>query len=381
MNRRKKSLFVVVLCIMLTVCVGRTRAWGPIAHYYIAQEASKEDMPEHAEDYASLPDYRDSKYFWLVPPAGIVTEQWCWSHAVQATGYFGSGAALYPKKPSYPGDGRYPGEVMKVLVTEKLDLSNVTDATIKDLQNTINGFRAHNAADSKVHFEFFHAADPDSDLTDVSASEGGDNGESSYDQPMLAWKEHHGLKEVWADYEVLIRKRFDSKEDDAFDENGMINHEGFHIPFEGNSKLMSLAQKVYRKNRRSTKTTETHWFDGESYSEIDGALDTSDSDTIAYATYNLLQTAPWFDYWTSVAGNVYLDDEQGNQVDVSGVSSQEHEYDLLLQYKDYTAREFGDDGNPHNDWKVWNGSEIVQRYNSSVSAASDWMYTAAELTP
>jgi hypothetical protein len=101
-----------------------------VAHYYITKDASTDGMPDGAEKYASLPDYRDSKYFWLVPPIAMINAKWCWSHGVQATGKFFLWGIWFPKKPHYPRDGRYPGEVMKILLTEKLDLSGVSSQVL-----------------------------------------------------------------------------------------------------------------------------------------------------------------------------------------------------------------------------------------------------------
>jgi len=199
---KRRSMRAIALVVVLCLIHGDVFAWCPIAHYLIARAAAKKKgihNPHYrVEHYANLPDYEESKKWNFADGdmLGIgkqVTRKFCWSHAVldvSGTLPFPIGAKLVaPGKPSYPDDGRYPGPLMAELLRRVLDLRGIAEGSERhwDLMNTVNGFRAHNAADRQVHFEWFEGATRD----------------RSYEDRTEAWVAHHGLKEVWADYHLL----------------------------------------------------------------------------------------------------------------------------------------------------------------------------------
>ena len=205
-GKRLTRFFAALMVICIANC--SLYAWNPIAHYLITRAAAKQmgihDPNHRVEDYANLPDYEDSKKwnFFDANEVGLgqqITRKFCWSHAVIDKGILDVSDTIKinsepcklvaPAKPTYPDDGRYPGPVMKELITKKLDLRGIDYGSDKhwDLMNTVNGFRSHNAADRIVHFDWFHGAEE----------------EYSNEFRKEAWIAQHGLKEVWADYQIL----------------------------------------------------------------------------------------------------------------------------------------------------------------------------------
>ncbi|MCX7935488.1 MAG: hypothetical protein N3A66_09560, partial [Planctomycetota bacterium] len=171
----------VALCHLLSA---PALAWCPIAHYAIAREAALDKgwSPQAAERIArcaNLPDYVPSKeqdtMDGLKPLPGLyLNPYFCWSHAVQDTGFFRSDRSVAgglmavhgPLKPLYPDDGRYPGAIMRELFVKKLDLRGVPTERLDSMRYAINGFRSHNAADRVVHFDFFQGAERNIALSD-----------------------------------------------------------------------------------------------------------------------------------------------------------------------------------------------------------------------
>ena len=108
---RSVVLLLALPSVLYLVPSSPVQAWSPVAHYYIAKEASLlKAVPPGVEEYASLPDYEENRYHWFVPPIGVMRALWCWSHGTQGAGSVLSGPIRYPKKPTYPDDGRYPGQ-------------------------------------------------------------------------------------------------------------------------------------------------------------------------------------------------------------------------------------------------------------------------------
>ncbi len=214
-------------------------ARGPIAHYIITKEALGTNGAEVAP-YSNLPDVWPSQtgpLAWL--DTGIYFR---WSHGVIDNGHYNVylGLAWLPKKPTFPDDGRYPGEVMKDLIAHKFDNANGKWGNLDVLRKVQRGFRAHNAADRVVHWEFFLGA------TDAMTNS----------EKQDAWTVHHGLKETWAEYIILAQQYLGQVI--TFQDTGSIappqTCQSLGIPNLNTNaiymaKLLRTAQGAYRKNR------------------------------------------------------------------------------------------------------------------------------------
>lgn len=407
----KKSLRVTLLFLVICLMVTELFGWCPIAHYLIARAAAHQKgiwNPDHrVEHYANLPDYEESKQMSYIDGVTLaigqkVTKPFCWSHAVHDNGILNVGRIyvflppappifvklVAPTKPTYPDDGRYPGAVMKELLTRKLDLRNIAHNSDKHwiLKNTVNGFRAHNAADRQVHFGFFEGATKDRSWADRKD----------------AWIAHHGLKEVWADYSLLLLYGF-SDGQLHFNDNGMIDTDSGefilykyngvysrinHLGFKGNAPLMHMAQLVYRKNRRALKAdNECGKYEVQSVDEIKKKLNTNTSPEARHVVelFNQSSWAAWEYPWRAnlIADFTYLD-EHGNEVtiDPDQPANNQAEWNQLISYRDYTTQRFENADQNWKDahrWTVWSSSQIIEKYNKSINAAKEWMYTNEEL--
>lgn len=226
MNKNLKRLIGVLLCIQIAFPMSPAYAWGPIAHWIIAEETGCDPK------YANLPDAWPSQWGF------IISEKFCWSHAVLDKGEY---ADTVPAKPEYPRDGRYPEFVMQILAKHKLS------APSDDMFKTAEGFACHNAADSVVHWEYFEGGTSDN------------------------WLEDHLYKELWAEYVILTYVRLNFTSGSIFDFNtgGNVKAEHqFTLSATGNAKILQLAQKVYIKNGRYTDYDGTDVLDKDTLTEI-----------------------------------------------------------------------------------------------------------------
>jgi hypothetical protein len=262
----RRSAPARVLRSTLSLAVLAAGGWGPIAHYEATKAALGEPVgalpPLYTESYAQeiaklaqTPDYVTS--YQLVPHWNDlidVSPYFCWSHAVQDAGdVIVPGGPDIPLCPEYARDGRYPGPVMWVLL-QKVGISvlGATDYTI--MEKAVRGFRAHNAADYAVHFDFFPgplSGDPD---------------------PQGTWYDHKWMEE-WADIYIYIQLRFGGLEEFAFLRDGSLSTNTRYVngeiipdgeyssgvptwgsptePFGPVARIMRMGQLAHRKNRRS----------------------------------------------------------------------------------------------------------------------------------
>ena len=365
---RKNSFIRGALCCLLIWCLAIDPvafAWDPVAHYFIAKEAAaqKGSAPSGVEDYANLPDYEasaaQSGFLWLTR---ATTPYFCWSHGVQSNGTTSTDTIVgCPIVPTYPDDGRYPGLVMKDLVVSKLKSLHgrpSNDPLLIDMQNTVNGFRVHNAADRQVHWSFFMGAT------------------TSMQDPYLrgqAWTVHHGCKEAWADYEVLIQKAFGGNSTAAFTASGSIATTSSipnGIGFRGNAQLMYFAQEAYRKNGYAIDAANTTRLTPQTVGEIQTALTTGEAATIR----NWLQQTNWA-VWEAVGVKVVCQGsfvwmDQNNvphTISTATPANNQAEYTLLCQLRDWTVQQ------NFNDWRTWNQNVLDAKYSASVNDGAAWM--------
>ena len=376
--RQNKIIIFVIICITFIVQV-QLYAWWPIAHYVIAKKvAQKKGLPESVADYANLPDYVDSSEpYWVV--ARRVGYYFIWSHGVIDNG----NNYLVPKKPSYPepDDARYPGIVMRELLKYKLKPGKISKKELLDMQNTVNGFRIHNAADRVVHWDFFLGGTAEK------------------------WVVHHGLKEGLADYNILLNYGYGGGDyNKMFTKKGYINLKNLNtsvIPksgpgFKGNAKLMHFAQKVYRKNRRVMRRGKKTVFDVQSVSKIKKCLKDQN--------VNWFKKHVWADAWPaaplSPPGPIFTIKEYDKKtgkyktkvVFAVKPSNNRDEYLKFLDYQIYLLQNFKTPKYPEgtqlfgnedesDDWKVWDDNKMRELFDESVKNAEKWMFDLNDLTP
>jgi hypothetical protein len=215
---------LVAACVLMAAAPRPAEAWGPIAHWIIAELAGQNPR------YANLPDAWSSTTYQV-----LVSDEFAWSHAAIDLGQMSDGS---PSVPYYPDDGRYPGYTMYALMARKLGTA------LPRGYDTAKGFMCHNWADRAVHFDYF-----------VGSS-------------IEKWIQDHQFKEAWAEY-VLFAKY---KGGISFDPTGRMGDDSpifrpvvpgyiqpdkvFVLGAEGNPQLIQLAQKVYRKNGRSVDSSD-----------------------------------------------------------------------------------------------------------------------------
>ncbi|MBD3183491.1 hypothetical protein GF312_14445 [Candidatus Poribacteria bacterium] len=439
-KRLRVAVLLVVICMMLTEAFG----WCPIAHYLIAREAATQkgirDKDHPLEHYANLPDYEPSKELSVVQGVGQkVTDYFCWSHGVIDKGLHRTSLIIVlPKVPEYADDGRYPGPVMKSLITEKLDLRGIAFKGDRhwDLMNTVNGFRVHNAADRVVHFEFFKGAEEDYLMDDYLKKE--------------AWIIHHGLKEVYADY-LLLRDYGYKKDNTGTDpllrpenyldaghkltfsdstppgypshysvwvdkeediQRTIENHESnpyvSHIKtehvrllntnadafilwgdtgvkslgFKGNAALMNLAQKISRKNRRNLHAWgNPEYVNVQTIEEINEILETSDEAKHVLDLFSLHHWATWEHPVVTDLTDIEYEDTNGNTIRMDNPTPMGHkaEYERLLDVYTFLRdrRKYSKDHCPV--WTEWKVEEIDLRYKDAIKTAKEWIYVPEEL--
>ena len=375
----------------------------------ITQEAAKglgmTDNESHAlARYASLPDYIDSKegsqwnYIPCSGPGKQISEYFCWSHGAQEQGVVNSTLSIdCPLEALYPDDGRYPGPIMKELLINNMPTFTITD----NIKNTINGFRAHNAADRVVHFEYFRGAT--AGMTDQQESD--------------AWIVHHGLKEVWADFVIIKEKVFIDKTM-YFTADGQINYnidkwDETIIPIDNNipnlgfggdiesARLMNLAQRVFIKNHRSIGKRGRD-FIAQSVSDIQSLINIKAEEHINH--FNETHWADWegpFDYDLinnyTISFFVWTDWEYhtgdtaevvSKNQDITTPSSLENEYLELKRYYYFTQHPnypypelewdfkdiyYYDD----NDTPEKEDDSETGKYIQAVDLVKQWVYTNA----
>jgi hypothetical protein len=270
---------------------------------------------------------------------------------------------------------------MKMLIRDKLRLKGKVDnATLLELQNTVNGFRAHNAADRKAHFEFFLALEDPNDM-DPSC-----------------WIVDHGLKEWWADYIALQVYGFGGHIASMFTDDGHIAVNNLiegsipktGPPFKGNAGLMELAQEVHRKNRwkiRPDKTDPSEvYLQVQSAAEIREAIGAFMHTTVGQT--NLFEATLWAGKLNWVAsipcigdmGDFVINDPETGQrryVTIDIPAQNRQEYQWLLDYAVYSKDHFGET----DPKRVWDNEDEDVRFQESISKAQEWMFTTEELTP
>jgi len=330
-------------------------------------------------NYANLPDYVDSSdSYWVV--AKRIGYYFIWSHAVIYLGNNG----FVPKVPEFPDDERYPGLVMQQLLKYKLSKKTI-GGDLKEMQDTVNGFRAHNTADSIVHWGYFRGGTKDE------------------------WIVHHGLKECLAEYNILRVYGYGGDPDltKMFSDDGNLNTStlsGSFISdagpgFEGNAKLMHLAQKVYRKNRRVMRKGKTTTFDVQTVSEIKECLENQNKNPFnihawsdAWAGLVLVHPIGFTAYEWNSATNSY---DSTFYISVNKPNNNQEEYKELLAYQLYTKQHFGPQATPPiiefgeiignsstaDNWKIWDDNEMWSKFDKSVEEAEKWMFSIQELTP
>jgi hypothetical protein len=197
-------------------------AWWPIAHYSMQRELGVDQN----QICMNLPDAWPNREYWI-----RITDWFAWSHGVQIDGYDYN---VVPRSPTYPVDGRYPGYDIYQLATNKIRNAN------PQAQNTAFSFIGHNGMDRNVHFEYFRAGSINN------------------------WRVQHLAKEEWADYEIFVAQHGAG----SFNQSGkaatffgtVIDHDNPNqvlIPCSADARIIQIAQKVYRKNRRFTNTDNT----------------------------------------------------------------------------------------------------------------------------
>ena len=361
-------------------------AWSPIVHYLTVREAQKLDpsIPPGLERYANLPDYHDpvNKVFWLRDWNFIENSQeFCWSH-----GLLSSNTSWQAVHLDYQPDRGEPGLVMMELVKNKIRPDRFSNSTIRvAVANTINGFRAHNAADNVVHFTFF-------------AQDTVEN-----------WLIHHGFKEIYAEYFMLEQKAFSGARTNMFTASGAINQSAFDttlmvkedtvdgIPFltaapdqtKMTAKLMCLAQQVYRKNRQVWQPEYKALFEPASVSDIVAQLNKAHDDlnvkdgtpywnrsnwaswTIPYTKLSLLPRGKDYSYPNVVEGVTNILKAVKSAPDC--LSS---EYSQLRGWYDWSQAT-----QANGSAQYWDRDAIKARYAEAVSAAKAAIAPNNDLLP
>ena len=430
----------VIIFLFFSLLMKYAFGWCPIAHYLIAREAAKQkgirDKDHPLEHYANLPDYEPSKELSVVQGVGQkVTDYFCWSHGVIDKGLHRTSLIIVlPKVPEYADDGRYPGPVMKSLITEKLDLRGIAFKGDRhwDLMNTVNGFRVHNAADRVVHFEFFKGAEEDYLMDDDLKKE--------------AWIIHHGLKEVYADYLLLEEYGYDiedalsnpnsykieyklsfldptppgaptsynvwvDKEEniqstiEMHESHPYVEHiktENFNLlntnaeafilwgdtgvkslGFKGNAALMNLAQKISRKNRRNLHASgNPEYVNVQTIEEINEILRTSDEAKHVLDLFSLHHWATWeHPVVPDLTDLEYVIDDDGTKVRMDNPTPLGHraEYEHLLEVATFLKERRDNSINHYPVWTEWHDEYIFDKYDKSVENAIQWIYAPKDL--
>ncbi len=192
-----------------------------------------------------------------------------------------------------------------------------------------------------------------------------------------------------------------------FNSNGSINTDNLvadTIPasgpgFKGNARLMHLAQLAFQKNRQPISNVADEYLTVQSQTEIQDVI-------TAKAYQNWLTTSPWGDWRHDVVLGyfyyirdfmawVWHDDTQSYSHDsftTNNPQNNRDEYNVLQRYALYAKQSFATpiypehglqfgNSNSSDDWRVWDDGERFIRFTNSVTAAGEWMFTTAELTP
>lgn len=373
-----RKITVAVTVLSLLASTTDAFGWGAIAHFLVAKQAGEgkgtdyRNSTDKVEDYASLPDYVSSREIaWLIPIVLVTSKEFRWSHAVIDQGTVANVPILtyVPKKPAYadPDDGRWPGKIMAG-ICKKLDTTGMTDAKKWELLNTINGFRAHNAADTLVHFEYFDGA------TEArSPQERGD-----------AWTIHHGLKEVWADF-VLLRNQYTGGVITWIDDKNIDPPTGMSITLKGNAMLMQLAQKAQRKNRNHDRI-------GGLFGNVEFQVQTvdkiaeqitkkNDDDLVGF--FNKTRWGTW-KVGVKLIRSVYLYDDATQtwgEVNTNEPSSLKEEYGRLIDLASglNAEKEHNHQNGLMTTFGKWETADVETHYNSSVTKSKSWMFSKTEV--
>ena len=344
----------------------KVHSWGPIAHYIITKEALGSEGVTVAP-YANLPDAWPSQtglLAWL--DTGVYFR---WSHGVIDHGHYNAyiGTVWLPKKPTFPDDGRYPGQIMKKLIEHKINNSIGKWGNIEKLRLVQKGFRAHNAADRIVHWEFFLGA------IDVMTTS----------EKIEAWTVHHGLKETWAEYLILA---------DQYPSKTIIFHsDGFIVPpqtclslgipnLSGNinamAKLLRLAQRVHRKNRIrhfESGNDEDYQFTPQTESEIAALIQAADTNLSTH--FNKTNWAKWEAVNVNFLSDYLRDNGDGTTTTVSFDTPRtlQDEFELLLQAREKFENETAFLTHRQNIGFIWNKNDLASRFNSSKTKVQEWV--------
>jgi len=388
-NPRLKVTVAVALAVVLGL-PSMGFAWWGFVHYRVAKDIVGVDP-----NYAMGPDTFKATDDIIIPLS--ISPEFTWSHAVMASDL----DAPPPDIPQYPHDGRYPGKAMYDLVTKKLSPTTVTsmqgpNAYQQSPIETSKGFLVHNASDNIVHWSYFL---------------GGDTPLACSLFPGWMWETNHKFKEEWASYIVLMLKDartnggagtpielfqypgednmmgtsddiFSSLTEDANlngqldagedqDGNGVLTDytddvfgppeaDGFRrlqpylrtlnpISFKTNAKLINLAMKAYRKNRRNT--------------DINGAVG-SGTESIDIA-FSVKSTAEVISSFSSeiLSGNAAMNE-------LTNMSLMRF-HELNMAASTVNAAGFTSCG-----IQRWHPADVMSRYNQSVVRGAAWLANA-----
>ncbi len=366
-NRASIPLLSMIFLGLFFLSTHKVFAWGPIAHYVITKEALGNEGVTMAP-YANLPDAWPSQtglLGWL--DTGIYFR---WSHGVIDHGHYNLyiGTAWVPKKPTYPDDGRYPGQVMKELLDNKLDNSGGKWGDSAILRLVQKGFRAHNAADRIVHWDFF-----------LGAHDALTNSEK-----IEAWTVHHGLKETWAEY-MILEQQYPSNTI-SFQDNGSIappnSCQSLGIPnLNGNvtymAKLLRTAQGVYRKNRTRHRVSvgdeDYYSFTPQATSEIATLIQNFNTDLQRH--FNKSHWAIWEAANINFVSDYVISKPDGSTrpVTFETPNTLEDEYELLKQVQEKYDNELELIERRNKLGFVWKLKKVIEHKNSSKTKVSEWM--------
>lgn len=374
--------------------VNKCYGWCAVAHYELTKAATGDVEIAKA---ANLPDYTPSNsIFDLVKlDVGNVPQYFCWAHGVvykyeSDKSWLGINC---PKAPWYSWnnktghDGRYQGPAMWEFLKNKIDQNKtlMSPYRLNQLKSHIKGFRAHNAADKIVHWDFFKG---DGEQAGIS------NNGRVY-QGLVSWSVHHGGKEYLADYLVYMIKHktefgitldlndVPTNPENAFEKevNGnttvykdlkQVTEYQHGLPIIGKDSsggweprdinniaiMMNLAQKIYRKNCRNFDDVND-----------DYTFRVEDIDTGIIGEYkkNIYEDKKWdelfnkekFPYYGSSLPHLYTDEDDNIQSAPGGEWSTHWEAfdDLIKQAKRY---EVTDDS--------WELKEITKKFTESENA-------------
>lgn len=376
---------VVMAIVIMGIGLRSACAWNPVIHYLTAEE-----VKVGLGKYANLPDYHDNKGAPIFIFAGSLlklknTPEFCWSHGVISSNIAPTLITNTRLWLDYQPDNGEPGSVMAELVKNKICTNRfLTLENRTAVAGTINGFRAHNAADRVVHFNFF--------IQDSQEN----------------WVVHHGWKEIYAEYLMLRINAFGNNTDLMFTSTGgNINRGAFAtnsllypsetldgIPFltasddetKMTAKLMCLAQQVYQKNRQIWNRDLTLGpFGAATVNTIKSDLLNAREEQNVKSGKTYWERDQW-GIWTKAGvtvlvgwgGSSAYTNAAGPQLAQRwpGPSSLKGEYEQLLGWYEWSRAT-----HTNGAAQYWDNDQIQFKYDKSVTTINDVVKTDAELLP